>query len=65
MGSHQAKRHSHASVADINLHKAARDLNVNQSINSHFCTADVQYSLTDIYLNHGATVARDNKAKVH
>ena len=34
-------------------------------MNSNVCIADVQYSLTNVHLYDGATIARDNKAKVH
>lgn len=65
MGTHQANRHDHEMIADISLHKAIRDINVEKSINSHFCTTDMQYSLTNMYIQHGSILARDNKAKVH
>ncbi|CAG2227923.1 unnamed protein product [Mytilus edulis] len=64
-GTHQSKRHQHSSVSNISLLKSTRDLNVSPSINSHFCTADVQYSLTYFHLYEGSVIARDNKAKVH
>ena len=62
---YQEKRHAHAQTTDIMLHNSTRDKNKHQSINSHFCIADVQYSLTNVHLCDGATIARDNKAKVH
>lgn len=64
-GTYQAKRHQHENTADISLHRSTRDANIDKSINSHFATSDVQYSLSDMYMKKGSIIARDNKAKVH
>lgn len=64
----QAKRHHEGRGINlgISLRKSTRDYKKQPSLNSHYATANVNYTIENVCLSHDCTeVARNNKALVH
>lgn len=63
----QAKRHHEGRGLNpgISLRKSTRDGQKHKSINSHYATTSMNYTLENMFNRKAAGIARDNKALVH
>ena len=64
----QARRHHEGSGINpgISLRKSTRDGQRHPSLNSHYATTNVNYTIESMCFSNGcAAVARDNKALLH